>query len=69
MADQEPVERAWHIRRTESRRWIIERVALDKLGGEVRELSAVYPAREQAEQAIMRAMRQESQRLRPCRKS
>ncbi len=58
-------ERAWRIQRTQSRRWIVERVAVSKLGGEVRELSAVYPSREQAEQAITRAMRQESQRWRP----
>jgi hypothetical protein len=60
-----PPERAWRIRRTTSRRWIVERVAVNKLGGEVREMSAVYPTREQAEQAITRAMRQESQRWRP----
>lgn len=60
-----PTERAWRIRRTTSRRWIVERVAVGKLGSEVREMSAVYPTREQAEQAITRAMRQESQRWRP----
>jgi hypothetical protein len=65
--EDKSTERAWRIKRTESRRWIVERVAVDRLGGEVREMSAVYPTREQAEQAITRAMRQESQRRRPVK--
>ncbi|HOX07404.1 MAG TPA: hypothetical protein PK280_13460 [Planctomycetota bacterium] len=65
MPEVEPSERTWRIKRTQSRRWIVERVVRSILGGEVREMSAVYPNREQAEQAITRAMRQESQRWRP----
>ena len=58
-------ERSWRVTRTQSRRWIVERVARDMSGQEVREISAIYPTRDQAEKAITRAMRLESRRWRP----
>ena len=58
-------ERSWRVSRTPSRRWIVERVSRDPSGQEVREISAIYPTREQAERAITRAMRVESRRWRP----
>ena len=58
-------ERSWRVTRTQSRRWIVERVSRDHGGQEVREISAIYPTRDQAEKAITRAMRVESRRWRP----
>jgi hypothetical protein len=52
--------RFWRIGRTETGEWIVERTALDQLGNEVRELSAVYRSRPRAEQAIIHAMREET---------
>lgn len=57
-------ERSWRVSRTPSRRWIVERVSRDASGQEVREISAIYPTRDQAEKAITRAMRLESRRWR-----
>lgn len=52
--------RVWRICRDDLGSWTMERVTLDPAGHEVRDLSATYRDRRQAEQAIVRAMRQES---------
>ena len=60
VAREKPARRAWRIRCDEFGCWMMERVILDHAGNEVRDLSATYRNRTQAEQAIIRAMRQES---------
>ena len=52
--------RVWRICRDDLGSWMMERVTLDPTGHEIRDLSATYRDRSQAERAIVRAMRQES---------
>ena len=51
--------RAWRVCRADFGRWMMERVKLDQAGNEIREVSATYRDRAQAEEALVRAMRQE----------
>jgi hypothetical protein len=54
--------RSWRVMRTQSNRWVVERLSKDQTGGEVREISATYHTRQQAERAITQSMRTESRR-------
>ncbi len=62
MPDQ---ERSFRVKRSQSGRWTIERMVEQLYGGEsFRELSGTYSSRGEAEQALLRYMREESGRYR-----
>jgi len=66
MPDQ---ERSFRVKRSTSGRWTIERMVEQPYGGEAfRELSGTYSSRKEAEQALLRYMREESGRYRRRRR-
>jgi hypothetical protein len=62
-------ERGFRVKRSQSGRWTMERLAEPAHGGEAcRELSGTYSSRAEAEQALLRHMREESGRYRRKRR-
>jgi hypothetical protein len=64
-ADMPEAEKSFRVKRSPSGRWTIERLVEKPYGGEAyREISGTYSNRSEAEQALLRYMREESGRYR-----